>query len=70
VNACAYLSKRKSANSTKKLERAVIPFNLLLFNATINFLNCYECVTAGCKAFSLANEQGTDTNDWVIRSLD
>ncbi len=27
-------------------------------------------VTAGCKAFSLANEKGTGTNDWVIKSLD
>ncbi len=30
----------------------------------------WECVTAGCKAFSLANGKGTGTNDWVIRSLD
>jgi hypothetical protein len=30
----------------------------------------WECVTAGCKAFSLANVKGTGTNDWVIRSLD
>ncbi len=29
-----------------------------------------ECLTAGCKAFSLANVKGTGTNDWVIRSLD
>ncbi len=29
-----------------------------------------ECLTAGCKAFSLANGKGTGTNDWVIRSLD
>jgi hypothetical protein len=27
-------------------------------------------LTAGCKAFSLANGMGTGTNDWVIRSLD
>ncbi len=30
----------------------------------------WECLTAGCKAFSLANGKGTGTNDWVIRSLD
>jgi hypothetical protein len=30
----------------------------------------WECVTAGCKAFSLANGKGTGTNDWVIKSLD
>jgi hypothetical protein len=30
----------------------------------------WECVTAGCKAFSLANEKGTGTNDWIIKSLD
>jgi hypothetical protein len=29
-----------------------------------------ECLTAACKAFSLANGKGTGTNDWVIRSLD
>ncbi len=29
-----------------------------------------ECLTAGCKAFSLANVKGTGTNDWVIKSLD
>ncbi len=29
-----------------------------------------ECLTAGCKAFSLANGKGTGTNDWVIKSLD
>ncbi len=28
-----------------------------------------ECVTAGCKAFSLANVKGMGTNDWVIRYL-
>ncbi len=27
-------------------------------------------LTAGCKAFSLANVKGTGTNDWVIRTLD
>jgi hypothetical protein len=30
----------------------------------------WECVTAGCKAFSLANGKGMGANDWVIRSLD
>ncbi len=30
----------------------------------------WECVTAGCKAFSLANVKGMGTNDRVIRSLD
>ncbi len=29
-----------------------------------------ECLTAACKAFSLANGKGTGTNDWVIKSLD
>ncbi len=29
-----------------------------------------ECLTAACKAFSLANAKGMGTNDWVIRSLD
>jgi hypothetical protein len=29
-----------------------------------------ECLTAGCKAFSLANVKGIGTNDWVIKSLD
>jgi hypothetical protein len=65
-----------------------LQFNLLLFNASIIFLNAvsfcfacatqqrhgsdklWECLTAGCKAFSLANGKGTGTNDWVIRSLD
>jgi hypothetical protein len=27
-------------------------------------------LTAGCKAFSLANGKGMGTNDWVIKSLD
>jgi hypothetical protein len=30
----------------------------------------WECLTAGCKAFSLANGKGTGTKDWVIKSLD
>jgi hypothetical protein len=30
----------------------------------------WECVTAGCKAFSLTNGKGMGTNDWVIKSLD
>jgi hypothetical protein len=30
----------------------------------------WECLTAGCKAFSLANGKGMGTNDWVIKSLD
>ncbi len=30
----------------------------------------WECLTACCKAFSLANGKGMGTNDWVIRSLD
>ncbi len=30
----------------------------------------WECLTAACKAFSLANGKGMGTNDWVIRSLD
>ncbi len=30
----------------------------------------WECLTACCKVFSLANGKGTDTNDWVIKSLD
>jgi hypothetical protein len=29
-----------------------------------------KCVTAGCKAFSLANGKEMGTNDWVIKSLD
>jgi hypothetical protein len=29
-----------------------------------------ECLTAACKAFSLANVMGTGTNDWVIKSLE
>ncbi len=29
-----------------------------------------ECLTAACKAFSLANVKGTGTNDWLIKSLD
>jgi hypothetical protein len=30
----------------------------------------WECLTAGCKAFSFANGKGMGTNDWVIKSLD
>ncbi len=30
----------------------------------------WECLTACCKAFSLANGKETGTNDWVIKSLD
>jgi hypothetical protein len=30
----------------------------------------WECETAACRAFSLANAKGTGTDDWVIRSLD
>jgi hypothetical protein len=30
----------------------------------------WECVTAACKAFSLANVKRMGTNDWVIRSVD
>jgi hypothetical protein len=36
----------------------------------VNANQLWECVTAGCKAFSLANGKGTGTNDRVIRSLD
>jgi hypothetical protein len=33
-------------------------------------LPLWECLTAGCKAFSLANGKKMGTNDWVIKSLD
>ncbi len=35
-----------------------------------NVMQLWECVTAACKAFSLANVIGMGTNDWVIKSLD
>jgi hypothetical protein len=36
----------------------------------LSLQSLWECLTAACKAFSLANGKGMGTNDWVIRSLD
>ncbi len=52
------------------------------FDSTISYFGCVSIfgkickicfvgmLTAGCKAFSLANGMGKGTDDWVIRSLD
>ncbi len=49
LRAFVWLAKRKSADSTKNFERAIIAFNPFLFNASINFLNAvsvqFACVT-------------------------
>jgi hypothetical protein len=38
IKASPKFAKQKIAKSTKNLERAIIPFNLLLFNASVYFL--------------------------------
>jgi hypothetical protein len=82
------LPKERVPKATRTWKELSLHFNLLLFNASIIFLNAvsfrfacvtqqrhgsdklWECLTAGCKAFSLMNGKGTGTNDWVIKSLD
>jgi hypothetical protein len=75
-----------STKNFKRAAIAFISFLQLLFNKYLkNALSfhfacatqqkhgsdkLWECVTAGCKAFSLANGKGTGSNDWVIKSLD
>ncbi len=43
---------------------------LLTAHSSISFQSLWECLTVGCKAFSLVNVKGMGTNDWVIKSLD
>jgi hypothetical protein len=73
-----------STKNFKRAGIAFISFLQLLFNKFLNAVSfrfasvtlqrhgsdkLCECLTAGCKAFSLVNGKGMGTNDWVIRSL-
>jgi hypothetical protein len=75
---CAFLHADLNENKTVYVEMPMVfaqygkngKKKCLKLKKTLYGLQLWECVTSGCKAFSLANGKGTGTTDWVIKSLD